>query len=898
MKSMAVRQPVSLKAFAVPLLVVLCLSFIRWQYGVLLFHTLAELFSVMVGILMLVIVWNTRRFTRNDFLLYLGIGYFWIAVLDTWHTFTVEGIPFFDIVDSEITLHFWISTRLIEALLLLSALLFLKRRLNANLMFFAGAGLASLVTWASFALKQPVMLTSGGLTPFKVNTEYLIIALLAVAAVIYIMKRELLASRVLYFLLTSIVLTIFAELSFTLYTDFHGEPFVIGHLLKFLSFWMIYQAIVQTTLNEPFTVMALASSSYDAIPHPAVVVDNQGVISQVNRAAEKSSGKSAQQLVHQPVHQFFHSPNVAAENCELCQAIRQSRPMEGWIVSLPEKDRWFLVSLAPIRVGDKSSGMVQSLTDISDQIRVSQYLEQEVAERKKTEQELAQSRAFLDGVINGVADPIFVKDEKHRWIVLNDAICQMLGESRTELLGKSDYDLFPKEQADIFWAHDDQVMSSDEVDINEEQLTGAGETRTISTSKSSFINPTTGKKNLVGTIRDITEQKKVEEALRRTQKMDAIGQLTGGIAHDFNNILSIILGNLSFLQRLVADDEKALKRVETVNKAALRATDLTKQLLGFSRKQAQNSISTNINPVIQGMDSLIVRSITPEVEVDHHLADNLWLTDIDPGDFEDALLNLVLNARDAMPGSGRLTIETSNTTLDSAYAEVNPGVAPGEYVQLVVSDTGCGIPAETLDRIFEPFFTTKPEGKGTGLGMSMVFGFAQRSGGHVKAYSEHGIGTTIRLYLPRYTGVAEESVLHDDEGIRLPQGRETVLVVDDEEDLLELAQHYLEELGYTAVTAMSGQQALERLTNNSSIDLLFSDVVMPGGMNGYELAEQARIMCPQIKVLLTSGFTNKAVARNGQARFTANLLSKPYNQADMARRVRLVLDEKGRGRES
>ena len=370
------RKSVNLVAFLTPMLLVLCLLFIRWQYGFLLFHTLAELFSVMVGVLMLVIVWNTRHFTRNNFLLYLGIGYFWIAVLDTWHTFTVQGMPFFDITDAEITLHFWVNTRFLESMLVLSAPLFLKRRLNARLMFSAGAGLALTVTWVSFAVKEPVMLSSDGLTAFKVNTEYLIMLLLGISIFVYILQREWLAPKVLYFLVTSIFLSILAELSFTLYTSFQGVPFVIGHLFKFLSFWMIYQAIVQTTLNEPFSVLAQASSSYDAIPHPAVVVDNQGMISQVNRAAEISSGKTAQQLMHKAVHHFFHPLHVSPEDCELCQAIKQCKTIKGQVVSFPEEHRWFLASLAPVKVVDKNSGMVHLFTDITERRSVEEALQQ------------------------------------------------------------------------------------------------------------------------------------------------------------------------------------------------------------------------------------------------------------------------------------------------------------------------------------------------------------------------------------------------------------------------------------------------------------------------------------------------------------------------------------------
>jgi PAS domain S-box-containing protein len=420
------RNLLFLRTFVVPFLLVACLSFIRWQYGVLLFHTLAELFSVMVGILMLVIVWNTRRFTHNDFLVYLGIGYFWVAVLDTWHTFTVEGIPFFDITNAEITLHFWIYTRFIEALLLLSAAFFLKRKVSPKLVLLSGAGLTLLVSWASFSLSKPVMLTPDGLTSFKVYAEYLIIALLGLAILVYIKKRELLAREVLYFLLASLSLTIVAELFFTLYTDFNGVPFVIGHLFKFLSFWMIFQAIVRTTLNEPFRVLAQASSSYDAIPHAAVVVDNQAVISQVNRAAEESSGKSKQQLVHKHVHAFFHPNDVSEENCELCLAIKQHTAINNRLISFPVKNKWFLVSLTPIKVGDKNSGMVQLLTDIT--------------ERKLAKKALQESEHDLEQLLNTIPNGIQKNDLNGVITYSNTSHHRILGRQPGELIGRHIWD--------------------------------------------------------------------------------------------------------------------------------------------------------------------------------------------------------------------------------------------------------------------------------------------------------------------------------------------------------------------------------------------------------------------------------------------------------------------------
>lgn len=495
-------KPVSYKNFIPPLLAILFLSFIRWQYGVILFHTLAELFSVAVGILMMVIAWNTRRFTHNDFLVYLGIGYFWIAILDAWHTFTLKEMPFFDIADGGVTIHFWIYTRLIETLLLLTALLFLRRKLNAQLMIYFGGCLATLIVWASFTLKEPVMITPEGLTAFKVNAEYLIIAVLAVTAFAYIRLREYLATRVLYYLLTSLVLTIFAELSFTLYTDFDGLAFVIGHLFKFLSFWMIYQAIVRTTLIEPFSVLAKSSSSYVAIPHPTVVVDNHGIISQVNRAAEEHSGKQAHQLIHKPVHDFFHPSTLSEKNCELCTAIKLGHSLENHTVLFPEKKRWFLASLAPIHVGDTNSGMVQSLTDITEHKKTEKEL---ISLKEKTE---ANERKFK-AITNQSTEGITVADPNGNYLFVNDTFCKMMGYSEKELLQMTVFDMKAPGQDRSSY---DRSKNSEEglpVQVLLQRKDGT-----------TFISEVIGKRieidgrdQVLGTVRDITERIQNKQAL-------------------------------------------------------------------------------------------------------------------------------------------------------------------------------------------------------------------------------------------------------------------------------------------------------------------------------------------------------------------------------------------------
>ena len=409
------------------------------------------------------------------------------------------------------------------------------------------------------------------------------------------------------------------------------------------------------------------------------------------------------------------------------------------------------------------------------------------------------------------------------------------------------------------------------------------------------IHDTSGEKMIWSYVEDISKRKQAEKSLQRTQKMDAIGQLTGGIAHDFNNILGIILGNLELLKfDLPKESDKALNRIDNIYKAGQRAVDLTKQLLSFSRNKSAKQDVTDINNLVEKNENLIARSVTPEIEVSQQLENDLWLTEIDQGDFEDAMLNLSINARDAMAGRGHLIISTRNVILNEAFCELIANASPGEYVELAVSDNGEGITAEQQEHIFEPFYTTKEEGKGTGLGLAMVYGFVQRSGGFVDVHSTVNVGTTIKLYLPRFEGKEKLPTEHDNKNnVYLPRGTETLLVVDDEEALLELAKTFLEGMGYKVLTAVNGKQALEKLHQEPDIYLLFSDVVMPGGINGYELAEQATAEFPNLKVLLTSGYTGKVAddKHPKQPGSIAKVLNKPYSHNELATRIRDLLDE-------
>jgi len=394
---------------------------------------------------------------------------------------------------------------------------------------------------------------------------------------------------------------------------------------------------------------------------------------------------------------------------------------------------------------------------------------------------------------------------------------------------------------------------------------------------------------LAGFIVDITERKLAERALRRAQKMDAVGQLTGGIAHDFNNILGIIQGNVELMEQQVDDTAQLHERIDSLRAVTQRAIKLTQQLLGFSRARSAHAEVADLNAVIAQMRELTGGSLTPEIQVRYELEERLWHTSIDCGDFQNVLLNLVLNARDAMPRGGDLVIRTGNIHVSRSTVVKTGTLEPGDYVLLSITDSGIGIPPQLLERIFEPFFTTKEAGHGSGLGLPMVFGFIQRSNGQVDVDTHLGSGTSFTLYLPRS---ATEPQPHDETPPSQTdkQARERVLVVDDEAALLKLTATRLRRQGYEVLTAPDSQSALQLLEREPGIDLLFTDVVMPGGMNGYELAECALARYPGIKVLLTTGFTADTLSESFRSRLNPTVLHKPYVQEQLLERVRQALD--------
>lgn len=385
----------------------------------------------------------------------------------------------------------------------------------------------------------------------------------------------------------------------------------------------------------------------------------------------------------------------------------------------------------------------------------------------------------------------------------------------------------------------------------------------------------------------IDEKRQAEEALRQAQKLEAIGKLTGGVAHDFNNLLQVIAGNLELLSGTLPD-ARAQRRLDHAQEAVRRGAKLAGQLLAFGRRTPLEPKVLNTGKLIRGLDDMLRRTLGDEIEVETTISGGLWNTLADPMQLENAILNLAINARDAMAGGGKLTIEVGNAFLDDVYARQHPEVSAGQYVMIAVTDTGSGIAPDLLEQVFEPFFSTKPEGQGTGLGLSMVYGFVKQSHGHVKIYSEVGQGTSIKMYLPRSTQTEDAPVAYDD--APLVGGQETILVVEDDESVRATVVDILSELGYRVLTASDATSALAVIDSGIPIDLLFTDVVMPGPLRSPDMARKAKQRLPQLVVLFTSGYTENAIVHGGRLDEGVNLISKPYNRDALARKLRQLLD--------
>jgi PAS domain S-box-containing protein len=515
----------------------------------------------------------------------------------------------------------------------------------------------------------------------------------------------------------------------------------------------------------------------------------------------------------------------------------------------------------------------------------------DITERKRFEEALRREKEYTEHIISAAPTLIVGIAPDGTTTFINQAITRVTGYDPEEIVGQNWWrTYYPGEEYRQVEQFFKEFEERDAV-INYEMTltTKSGDKRTVSWNSVNRSDESGEIIEIIGIGADVTERRELEDQLRQSQKLEAIGQLAGGVAHDFNNMLTIIIGYSDLLLRGLGQNEPMRLKVEEIKKAGERASSLTRQLLAFSRKQVLQPKVLQLNSVVTGVDKMLRRLIGEDIELLTVLATELGSIEADPGQIEQVIMNLVVNARDAMPQGGKLTIETKNVYLDESYAKNHIAVTPGAYVMLAVSDTGTGMDEKTKAHIFEPFFTTKEIGKGTGLGLSTVYGIVKQSGGDIWVYSEMGEGTTFKIYLPQVDGVVES-----DEARHVPagllRGHETVLLAEDEEQVRQTTRTILEMDGYRVLEASGGSEALAIFKQHEGrIDLAITDVIMPQ-MSGQELAQSLKALCPDIKVLYVSGYTDDAIVRHGLLDEEIAFIQKPFTPEALSRKVREVLD--------
>jgi PAS domain S-box-containing protein len=621
---------------------------------------------------------------------------------------------------------------------------------------------------------------------------------------------------------------------------------------------------------------AVVESSNDAI----ITTSLDGSITGWNRAAERLFGFTATEAVGNRID-IIVPPDRHAEVHEILRRVAKGEAIEHHETLRLHKDgREVEVSLgiSPIRsAAGEIVGASKIARDITESKRTRHALNQEIEERRR--------------IFETSQDLILVTDTAGNFVQVSPSSMTILGYRPKEMIGRSAI----------------EFIHPDDLDSTREEMRSARRGRQMRNFETRYIHKDGQAVMLtwMGTWsepvrrhffvgRDLTEKHAAEALFRQAQKMEAIGQLTGGVAHDFNNILTVITGTIGILGEAVADSPQLAAIANMIDEAAERGAGLTRHLLAFARKQPLQPREVDVNSLVLETAKLLHPTLGEQIEIAPLLAEDAWTALVDPSQLTTAILNLALNARDAMPAGGKLALETCNVYLDEGYASMHIEVTVGNYVMIAVSDSGAGISAENLEKVFDPFFTTKEVGKGTGLGLSMVFGFVKQSGGHIKIYSEQGHGTSVKIYLPRATGLhqtaAEALASSTVEG-----GHEIVLVVEDDALVRKYVVTQIHSLGYTTLEASNAAEALDVIGKADAIDLLFTDVIMPGTMNGRQLVDEALKRQPSLKILFTSGYTENAIVHHGRLDSGVLLLAKPYRKSELARMIRMALSGRSIG---
>ncbi len=615
---------------------------------------------------------------------------------------------------------------------------------------------------------------------------------------------------------------------------------------------------------------SVVESSNDAIITKAL----NGTITGWNRAAERLFGYSEEEAVGQHITLIVPSHRRDETDDILARIGRGERIEQFETVRIHKDGRLVDISLS-----------VSPLRSAAGEIIGASKIARDITESKRTRSALNRESEERQRIFETSQDLILVTDGVGNFVQVSPSVQSILGYRPEEMVGHSAVNFIHPD--DLESTRQEMRAARRGLQVrNFEARYPHKDGHVVSLNWMGSWSEPVQRHFFIG--RDLTEKRAAEAQMRQAQKMDAIGQLTGGVAHDFNNILTVITGTIGILAEAVSDKPEMVSIARLIDDAAERGAQLTKHLLAFARKQPLQPVEIDINSLIVEAAKLLHPTLGEQIEISPKLSQEVWPTLVDPNQLTTAVLNLALNARDAMPNGGKLVLETRNVNLDDDYARMHSEVIPGDYVMVAVSDTGSGIPAGLIERVFDPFFTTKEVGKGTGLGLSMVFGFVKQSGGHVKVYSEEGHGTTVKIYLPRSTGqgLAAGATAANSE---IVGGSETVLVVEDDALVRTYVVTQIASLGYATLEAANAAEALN-IIDGADVDLLFTDVIMPGGMNGRQLVDEAVRRRPQLKTLFTSGYTENAILHHGRLDAGVLLLAKPYRKPELARMLRVALN--------
>lgn len=869
------------------------------RYNYLLFHTLAELFTVMVGILMLVVAFYTHSFSRENFFIYLGVGYFWIAILDFIHTILYKGMTIYPNDISDHFVQFWIANRYIESFLLLTAPIFLLRKISISWSFI-GYGTLALLTYTTIMSNNfPTTFIEGeGLTDFKVFSEYTICFILLLALGNLWFHKRFLRPGLFPFLFAAIVMTIFSELAFTSFISVYGPANLIGHLFKLFSFWLVFYSIVRLGLQEPYEKLFESETRFrklfKVMPIALGEVSGDGRIGKLNDQFIRIFG-----YTHEDIPTLDEWWRLAYPNEKYRQSVR---------------DVWGKAIQTATELGQTMKPNEFDVTCKNGEVRLievsgvslgSDFLATfiDLTEQKKSEKELRLSKENFHTLSKISPVGVFHTDAEGNCLYVNEKWRDITGLTLEQARGAGwTQAIHSEDKAGVFekWALAAKEGAPFNAEYRFQNKDGKvtwvlGQAQAEKTDTDEVIG-------YVGTITDLNdriaaeqERLKMQSQLEHTQRLDSLGILAGGIAHDFNNILTSIMGNAALAERkAIKSPQDMPKYLSNIVHSSEKAADLCKQMLAYSGKGRFQVQAIDLSTTVEETSRLLEVSISKGVILKYNLAENLPSVEADIAQMQQVIMNLVLNASDAIgKKSGIISICTGMMQADSAYltqTSIDDSLPDGRYVYLEVSDTGAGMDEQTQSRLFEPFFTTKFTGHG--LGMSAVQGIVRGHKGAIKVYSELGRGSTFKVILP----MSEVEVDTENHLKNVSASEEagfkfggTILIVDDEETVRETASMMLEDMGFDILTAIDGEDGVNIYrAHQTEIVAVLMDMTMPK-MDGQACFRELRRINENVKVVLSSGYNEQEATSLFTGKGLAGFIQKPYSPDFLAEKLQIAL---------